>query len=92
MGGGGSGGALEVEGGVGLWQLVCGTVMAGGVLWWGEVYADGECVWGWCGGCGERVCGRGGLGSGRGDVGWGGWVGVLWCGEVDGGRCMCGIR
>ena len=29
-GGGEVGGALEVEGGVGLWQLVCGAVMAGG--------------------------------------------------------------
>ena len=47
-----------------------------GVVWW----VWGEGVWAW------------GLGSGKGGVGWGEWVGVLWCSKVDGGRCLCNVR
>ena len=75
-----------------MWRLMCGAVVAGG----GLVVGWGLCRWGvhpgvvwWVWG---RVCGRGGLDSGEGDVGWREWAGVMWCGEVDGGRCVCGVR
>ena len=43
--------------------MVCGAVVTGGggVLWWGEVRADGGCIWGV-------------VGVGRGFVGVGGWA------------------
>ena len=61
-------------------------------MWWGGVYADGECVWGWGGGCGERGCGRGRLGSVEGVIDWGEWVWVWWCSKVDGGQGLCKVR
>ena len=64
IGGGGGVGEVGVVGGsrgmgVGLWCVVCGAVVTGGVLWWGEVCADGGCIRGWGGGSGGVVGVRG---------------------------------
>ena len=90
---GGVGGSRGRRGGragvVGVWGS---GGRGGGVVWWGGVYADGECVWGWGGGCGERGCGRGRLGSVEGVIDWGEWVWVWWCSKVDGGQGLCDVR